>query len=75
MSIGIFIQHLFTKPEVCGSVGPRIDDSTPRCGHLFGHEDAHRGYSGSGFENVCWGDPEMRDLEFVKEYTGKIGFG
>lgn len=53
-------------PEVCGSIGPRIGaDGTPRCGLLVDHDLPHRGFSGSGWESVTWGDPLMRDHQFV----------
>ena len=57
--------------QVCGSRGPRIgQDGQPRCAQWLGHNGEHRGFFGSGFENVTWGDPVLRDVEFVEGWTG-----
>jgi hypothetical protein len=59
-----------TEPDVCGSIGPRIqgEDERPRCGQELDHDELHRGFPGSGFEGVQWGAPLMRDDEFAASY-------
>ena len=57
--------------EICGSRGPRIgEEGSPRCARHYGHPGPHRGFEGSGFERELWGDPIMRDMQFVNEYKG-----
>lgn len=70
--LGVYDQHytlIVPEVKICGSTGPRIGGSgTPRCGQDIDHDPPHRGFPGSGFEDVTWGDPLMRDLEFAKNY-------
>lgn len=62
---GIEVRSL---PEVCGSTGPRVGETRPRCGGDLDHEGPHRGFPGSGFEDVFWGAPLLRDEAFAREY-------
>lgn len=58
------------KSGVCGSRGPRIgEEGSPRCAKPFGHAGNHQGFEGSGFEREFWGEPIMRDMEFVKDWA------
>lgn len=58
-----------TKTQVCGSRGPRIGEVAPRCAQEFGHPGSHRGFIDSGYENTFWGEPIMRDVQFVEDWA------
>jgi hypothetical protein len=64
----LFTALVTTVPAVCGSRGPRIGESAPRCGQELDHSELHRGFKGSGFERETWSGPLMRDAEFAEEY-------